>query len=275
MSKGADYTSNKMAVSALKASGISFVCRYLSGNPGGWKELSKSEAQRYSAGGILVVSNWETDGKPANTIAKGEADARAALKEAVACGMPDGRPIYFSIDSDVPVSSKDNYFAGLCAVLGANRVGIYGSSGIVRHVMGKGLAKWGWRTMSTGWTGGSDTTGMQIRQTHQTRVGGILVDLNDGLVPDVGGWLVGGPVPSPSPYDIGAYPGHLLKVGSNEPAVRRLQTKLNKNGYPLIADGDFGPNTFKVVTTFQRAAGLTQDGIVGPNTWAKAAALPK
>lgn len=275
MSKGCDYTSNNMTVAALKASGISFVCRYLSGHPGGWKELSKSEAQRYTDGGILVVSNWETDGKPVNTVAKGEADAKAALQEALACGMPENRPIYFSIDSDVPVASKDNYFTGCRNVLGAERVGLYGSSGIVRHVMGKGLAKWGWRTMSTGWTGGSDTTGMQIRQTHQTRVGGILVDMDDGLTPDVGGWFVGGVAPgTPSPYDMGAYPGHVLKMGSIEPAVKRLQIKMNLNGYPLIQDGNFGPKTDAAVRGFQRMNNLTVDGIVGPLTWAKVAALP-
>lgn len=275
MSKGADYTTNKMTVAALKAAGISFVCRYLSGNPGGWKELSRGEADRYTSGGILVVSNWETDGKPSNTVNKGKADAAAALREAEACGMPAGRPIYFSIDSDVPVSSKDLYFKGLCEVLGAERAGVYGSSGLVRHLMGAGLAKWGWRTMSTAWTGGSSVTGMHIRQTHQTRVGSFLVDLNDGLQSDVGGWLVGGSAPTPGPFNIGPYPGHLLKEGANEPAVKKFQNKLALNGYPLVADGDFGPKTKTAVVSFQKNQGLPHDGIIGPLTWSKAAGLLK
>lgn len=278
MTKGADYTSNKMTVAALKAAGISFVCRYLSGNPGGWKELSKSEAQRYTDGGILVVSNWETDGKPTNSVSKGKADATAALREATACGMPAGRPIYFSIDSNVSVSSKDLYFTGLCEVLGVERVGVYGSSGLVRHLMGKGLANWGWRTMSVGWNGGADSTGMQIRQTHQTRVGGIIVDLNDGLAYDVGGWYVGGVPNVPKPYEIGSYPG-VLRRNDNQKVIStptlKLQAKLNKNGYPLTADGFFGAATEVAVKKFQKDRSLSTDGVVGPLTWAAVASLPK
>ncbi|TCO56917.1 peptidoglycan-binding protein [Actinocrispum wychmicini] len=63
-----------------------------------------------------------------------------------------------------------------------------------------------------------------------------------------------------------------LRKGSTGPAVRELQTRLNTS-YPayshLVADGDFGPATEQVVREFQRRAGLTVDGIVGPHTWAR------
>ena len=36
-----------------------------------------------------------------------------------------------------------------------------------------------------------------------------------------------------------------------------------------MADGIYGPLTEEAVITFQRANGLTPDGIVGPKTWAK------
>ena len=43
---------------------------------------------------------------------------------------------------------------------------------------------------------------------------------------------------------------------------------LNCNGYSSgSVDGDFGPNTEKAAKAFQNAKGLTQDGIVGKNTW--------
>lgn len=55
-----------------------------------------------------------------------------------------------------------------------------------------------------------------------------------------------------------------IKLGSKGTDVKTLQTKLN-----LVADGIFGPITEEAVKEFQKANGLTVDGIVGPKTWAK------
>lgn len=71
-----------------------------------------------------------------------------------------------------------------------------------------------------------------------------------------------------------------LRVGSRGPAVTQLQRDLSSLGYPLTADGIFGPKTDAAVRRFQRDHGLTVDGIVGPQTRAaiarakQAAALP-
>ena len=49
--------------------------------------------------------------------------------------------------------------------------------------------------------------------------------------------------------------------------VKVLQTFLNTKGYNSgIPDGNFGPKTQTAVIAFQKANGLTPDGIVGPNT---------
>lgn len=62
----------------------------------------------------------------------------------------------------------------------------------------------------------------------------------------------------------------------NYPTIRRgnsgnfvilLQYLLNQYGYNLAIDGSFGNNTQKAVLDFQKNNGLTQDGIVGRNTW--------
>ena len=73
--------------------------------------------------------------------------------------------------------------------------------------------------------------------------------------------------PSPTPKTV-------LRRGDNGPAVRTLQSTL-KRWYPgtepfrsLVADGDFGPATEEAVMEFQRRAGLTADGIAGPQTLA-------
>lgn len=52
--------------------------------------------------------------------------------------------------------------------------------------------------------------------------------------------------------------------------VRWAQQRLNELGYGCgKADGIFGQGTDKAVKTFQGANGLSQDGDIGPKTWAK------
>ena len=61
----------------------------------------------------------------------------------------------------------------------------------------------------------------------------------------------------------------ILKIGSKGQDVIELQTKLQKLGYPIAIDGDFGPKTENVVKLFQRNKGLGVDGIAGPKTLSK------
>lgn len=59
-----------------------------------------------------------------------------------------------------------------------------------------------------------------------------------------------------------------LREGSNGSKVRQLQTLLERAGYELgNIDGDFGSKTEQAVRKFQRAQGLSVDGVVGPRTW--------
>jgi cell wall-associated NlpC family hydrolase len=60
-----------------------------------------------------------------------------------------------------------------------------------------------------------------------------------------------------------------LQQGATGSAVVELQQLLTRAGYsPGAADGHFGAMTKTAVMNFQRARGLTADGIVGPMTWA-------
>lgn len=62
----------------------------------------------------------------------------------------------------------------------------------------------------------------------------------------------------------------ILKTGSKGQSVKALQTLLNGYGYNCgTVDGDFGTKTNTAVKAFQKAKGLTADGIVGQNTWNK------
>jgi len=60
----------------------------------------------------------------------------------------------------------------------------------------------------------------------------------------------------------------VLRIGSNDPAVRDLQEALKALGYdPGPIDGAFGIATETAVKAFQQASGITVDGIVGKVTW--------
>ena len=48
--------------------------------------------------------------------------------------------------------------------------------------------------------------------------------------------------------------------------MNELQKRLGDAGHQIDVDGDFGPKTRAAVKAFQRANGLTPDGIVGPKT---------
>lgn len=52
-------------------------------------------------------------------------------------------------------------------------------------------------------------------------------------------------------------------------AVRVIQGLLVAGGIPVAVDGDFGPATEAAVRSYQRAHGLSQDGVVGPNTYGR------
>ena len=61
-----------------------------------------------------------------------------------------------------------------------------------------------------------------------------------------------------------------IKSGSRGEAVELVQLMLNEKGYACgTADGIFGTKTKNAVETYQKAKGLSVDGIVGNNTYAK------
>lgn len=72
-----------------------------------------------------------------------------------------------------------------------------------------------------------------------------------------------------------SYPGSPLKLGDSGKDVRKIQEQLNRiaKNYPLIpkvkSNGDFDEATKEAVKTFQKIFHLTQDGIVGKDTWYK------
>jgi len=74
--------------------------------------------------------------------------------------------------------------------------------------------------------------------------------------------------PTPAPKPVPA-PTTNLKPGDTGPQVKVLQKALASLGYsPGKVDGVYGPSTKQAVVEFQKASGLTADGVVGPKTLA-------
>ena len=83
------------------------------------------------------------------------------------------------------------------------------------------------------------------------------------------------PEPEPTPEPAPAKKP-TLRRGSKGTSVKELQEALISHGYnldPYGADGDFGKVTEAAVKAFQKANGLSADGVVGEKTWA-ALAVP-
>jgi hypothetical protein len=62
---------------------------------------------------------------------------------------------------------------------------------------------------------------------------------------------------------------NVLAIGSKGDQVRTLQRLLKALGYSISIDGDFGKQTDDAVRRYQNKKGLTQDGVVGAQTWNK------
>lgn len=78
------------------------------------------------------------------------------------------------------------------------------------------------------------------------------------------------PTPKPTPSRTERIVKSLptLKRGAKGAAVKRLQGLLVANGQKTSIDGDFGGDTERDLKAEQKAAGITQDGIAGPDSWA-------
>lgn len=190
---GVDYAWGRPSIDALKAAGAKFVCRYLSHDTTG-KNLTRGEADQLSAAGIWIVVVWETSARRALAGAKGGiADAEDAAAQARACGMPEGRPIYFAVDWDATQAQQvaiNGYLDGAASVLGRARVGIYGGHGPVARALDAGKARWAWQTLA--WSAGRWDSRAHIRQyAIEQRLGGADVDYNRATRTDFGQWRVG------------------------------------------------------------------------------------
>lgn len=205
-------------INQLAAAGIKFACRY--GGPGtAPKHLTLAEAQQLTAAGIAVVANAEgsADGL-INGFAAGVSWARLAEEHFRACGMPPGRPIYFSVDFDTTSGDWDELDAamdGAASVIGRDRVGVYGEYSIIEHFAANQKARWYWGTYA--WSGGRWSAHNHIEQYRNgVALAGADVDLNRALKSDYGQWTIGDDMGwEEKPAGGGGYTYGAITLGSN------------------------------------------------------------
>jgi hypothetical protein len=193
---GVDYSWARPSPSSLKAQGFAFAARYLSWNTSG-KNISAGEAHSLEQAGLDVVLVWEDGASDAlDGYAKGVQEAQAAEAQAVAAGMPAGRPIYFACDFDAQPSQEgaiEAYFDGVASVIGRGRTGVYGGYGLVDRLFNAGKVTWAWQTYA--WSNGNWDARAQLRQIENGIEGGSC-DKDEAVAADFGQW---GAAPPPAP----------------------------------------------------------------------------
>ena len=185
--KGLDYSFSRPEPARIAREGFAFVMRYLSYTPG--KNITPQERDALFAAGLSIGLVWETYAqRPMSGYAGGREDAQAAYSQARALGQPLDRPIYFAVDwdaSESEIATVRDYLSGAASILGAERIGVYGSYRVVSVCMETGAAAWGWQTYA--WSGRSIYAGAHIYQYSNGEWNGT-VDFNEGRQPDIGCW---------------------------------------------------------------------------------------
>lgn len=191
---GCDYSFARPTPASLVSMGYQFAARYLSGDPGGGKDITASEANALLAAKMDIVLVWEASGTAAmNGYNQGVSDAQAAKSEALSVGQPATRPIYFAVDFESDsgsIGSITSYFQGVSSVLGLSRTGAYGGIYTIQQLFNSGTISFGWQTYA--WSSGQWDARAQLRQT-QNGVDNDQLDADEGMVSDYGQWPVAGP----------------------------------------------------------------------------------
>jgi hypothetical protein len=202
MARGFDTSTDcsTVAVEVAKA-GVSFVGRYYANS--GKKRLRQAEAYALRAAGLKIVTVWE-DGSPTRagyfSYAKGVDDSTSAYHDALLLGQPKGSAIYFAVDFDASqfevAGVLNDYFRGIAAGFMAassgnpeHPVGVYGSGATCAWMLARGLAKYSWLAMSSGWSG-SDFDGWSIKQSQGDSIAGVDFDADHSASDDYGGFVV-------------------------------------------------------------------------------------
>jgi len=229
---GVDYSWGRPDPNELYRLGYRYVLRYLSWDTSG-KNIGTSEKNSLIAAGLSIICNWEWDTHDSmRGYDGGRSDAQEAIRQARALGMPENRPIYFSVDFDIQpnqLPTAKSYFDGLASVLPRNRLGIYGSYRAVEEAASAGWCEWFWQTYA--WSYGSWYPGNHVKQVlNGVYIAGADCDKNESEVTDRGQWGQGDEGDDDvSAKDVWQY--DVDPAGSSYTAAGATWTTFNRTGY--------------------------------------------
>jgi len=179
--KGIDIAWARPDTTGILATGAKWVARYFSGDP--TKNLTADEVKAYVAAGLAVVTVWEsTANRAGQGFAAGANDAKAAIAQRTAVGLPSDHVIYFAVDFDAQWADVKAYFDGVCSVLNKSLVGVYGGYKIMVGADAYGI---GFLWQTTAWSNGIWYAKVDIRQVGGTVLNGG-ADVDDATSADFG-----------------------------------------------------------------------------------------
>lgn len=188
--EGIDWAFGEISPQVMLANGKTFACRYLSHDNA--KNLSPSEAVRYSRAGIDLVVVWEDRGEGARSgYPKGQSDANTALAKARLLGKPHDAPIFFAVDFDAAGPEIESYFRGVASILG-DCAGIYAGLDAVEYILDRKIVSWAWQTYA--WSDHHWDKRAHLKQVLISLTGaelvmdGVHVDYNKSTVINFGQW---------------------------------------------------------------------------------------
>lgn len=181
---GVDYSFAPPGVDAIVGAALGFVVRYLPYPGDQGKGLTVAERDELLGHGVGIGLVFESAGeRHLGGYDAGVLDATLAQNALNALGVPASVPVFFACDFDAQPAQYtliDAYQQGAAAVLGPERVGIYGSYFVVAHCNAAGTARWYWQCMA--WSRGQLFIGAHLYQyTAGTPFGAGEVDFNQAF----------------------------------------------------------------------------------------------
>lgn len=196
MTEGVDFSRTPNVdwtwlANTLKAAGKTFVWRYAvdDKSPSG-RGITAAEYRAYVAAGLDVGLYWESsEGWMLGGFAAGQAAARNAEANIASAGMPANTPVFFACDYDAAPGDQaaiDDCLRGAAAVMGLQRVGLYGGFWPCLRSKQNGTATYFCQTLA--WSGGNLLAGVHLYQysTYGNWIGGVDVDLVRAYQPNFG-----------------------------------------------------------------------------------------